>query len=299
MNAKQEAKLNMYRATEQHCDENSSIISQTPAFQTAFTTFKGKITDIIGTTSLTETALQGITVNKKTSKQDLCQLAADTASVIYAFASVNKNETLKAEVNYSYSALYKSKDDELAPRCQIIATRARENETELLPFGIKDADIEALELAIASYSQDAPKPRTALSQRKTQRANLKTLFAEADAILKDQMDKLVVTFRANNPDFVSTYFNTRTIVDPATTTTELRGTITDNSNATAINNATVEIVELTKSTTSNSVGYYQFKPVPFGTYTVRVVKTGFQDALFEDVELKLGEINRLDVLLNQ
>lgn len=50
MNAKQEAKLNMYRATENYCNENTTIISTNVAFMTAFTEFKAKI--VVITTTL-------------------------------------------------------------------------------------------------------------------------------------------------------------------------------------------------------------------------------------------------------
>ncbi len=297
MKAYQEAKLNMYRVTEQHCDENPSIISQTPAFQTAFTNFKGKIQELLDTTQLADTALEGITVGKTDAKLELAQIAADIAGIIYAYASVEGNEQLKEEVNYAYSILSRTKDDELAPRCNIILARGTTNLVALADYGINQDKLDDLERAINAYSADVPKPRTAKSNRKTQNANIRRIITEADEILKEQMDKLVVTFKAANPDFVETYFNARIIIDPATTTTELKGTITNQSDGSPVNNATVEIVELSRSTTSNSTGNYQFKPVNNGDFTVRVTASGFQEFQADDVEVKLGVINRLDVEL--
>ena len=49
MNANQEAKLKMYRATESYCDEHTGIITTNTAFETAFSNFKLKIAAIIST----------------------------------------------------------------------------------------------------------------------------------------------------------------------------------------------------------------------------------------------------------
>ncbi len=200
MNTKQEAKLNMYRATEKHYDANAAIIALTLAFQTAFNNFKAKIAVIVSTTQQKDLALTGITIDKSSSKQTLCQLAAETAGIIYAFASATANNTLQQEVNFSYTALLKTKDDQLAPRCQNIHDKAVANLAALSDYGIKSANLTTLQIAISNYSAEAPKPRTAASQRKTMTTNLNNLFKEADAILRNQMDKLVVTFKAANPD---------------------------------------------------------------------------------------------------
>jgi len=218
MNAKQSAKLNMYRAAEKHVDDNASIIAANPAFQTAFNKFKPNITAVAGTAQQKSAALTGIAADKSNSKQTLCRLAADIAGVIYAYTAANANNTLKDEMNLSVSKLQRTRDEELAPRCQNIHDKGTANLAALADFGITAAILANLQTAINNYSAETPKPRTALSGRKTANANLAALFKETDAILKDQLDKLVELFRAANPDFVQTYESTRIIVDPPTKT---------------------------------------------------------------------------------
>ena len=43
MNAKQEAKLNMFRATQKHCADNATIIATIPAFQSSVNSLNSKI----------------------------------------------------------------------------------------------------------------------------------------------------------------------------------------------------------------------------------------------------------------
>ena len=49
INAKHNAKLNMYRTTEKHVDDNASVVAGNPAFQTAFTKLKTNIVAIQNT----------------------------------------------------------------------------------------------------------------------------------------------------------------------------------------------------------------------------------------------------------
>ena len=297
MDARQEAKFTMYRATEQNCDNNAVIIATVAAFASAFAAFKAIIAAIISTTQFKDLSLTGITVDKGNSKQTLCQMAADIAGIIFAFASVTNNNTLKQEVNFKLSKLLKTRDDSLAPRCRIIHDKGIEFLDALKDYGITAAKLAALDAAINTYLAESPKPRTAVSQRKTHQANLRQLFKDADAILKNQMDKLIVNFKADHPDFVKTYESTRIIIDPSTTTTQLKGKITNKSDGSALHNAEITIVEPTKTANSNSLGNYTIKPAPIGKFTIRVSKAGFNDFEVFDFDIKLGDITTLNVEL--
>ena len=297
MNARQEAKLTMYRATEKHGDDNSTIIAAVPAFQTAFTNFKAKIAAIINTAQLKDTPLTGMVVDKSSFKQTLCEMTANIAGVIFAFASATNNQTLKQEVNFTLYKLLKTRDEQLAPRCQGIHARAIENKDALEDYGITNTKLTALQTAINNYAAETPKPRTALSQRKTLTANLRQLFKDTDAILTEQMDKLVSNFKAANPDFVTAYFSNRQIIDPATTTTQLKGIVTNKSDGTAINQAEITVIEAAKTAKANSLGNYSIKPIAAGKYTIRVSKAGFNDFEVFDFDVKLGDITTLNVEL--
>jgi hypothetical protein len=295
MNAKQEAKLKMYRATEKHCDDNATIISSLLAFQSAFTNYKAKIASIISITQQTDLVLTGIATDKSDAKQTLCQIAADIASLIFAYADANKNNTLKQEVNFNLSKLVRTRDDQLAPRCQNIHDKGLANVDALKNFGVDEDKLQVLQTAINTYSAESPKTRTATSSRKTLNANLRQLLRETDAILKNQMDKLVVAFRANNPNFVATYETNRIIVDPSKTTTQLRGKITNKANGLPIKDATILIIEANINVKTNSKGEYLVKPLPIGQYTVRITAQGFETKEIDEVDAKLGVVNTLNV----
>src|SRR5215472_15378796 len=80
----------------------------------------------------------------------------------------------------------------------------------------------------------------------------------------------------------------------------LNGSVTDASQS-AVPGAKVEAISTTtglrRTTTTGNSGTYQLAPLPIGTYTVTVSKTGFHAAEFKDVELTVGQARTLDVRL--
>lgn len=216
LDSRQEAKLNMYQVVQAHCDANTTIIGANIAFSNAFNDFKAKVAQISADAQKSSAVLTGIAADKSVSKQDLSRIGSQIAGLIYAFAAKTENNTLKQAVNFSVSDLSRLKDAEIAPLCQNIHDKGVENLDALKDYGITTAKLAELQTAIDGYTGHVPKPRSAITERATTKANLRQTFKQADAILVEQMDKLVENFTADNPDFVATYKSARVIVDPKT-----------------------------------------------------------------------------------
>lgn len=301
MNKKQEAKLNMYRATQSVCNENAPVFSGNAAFTAAFEEFETKIENIISTEQQNAVVITGIAADKNISKEVLCEKAAEIASVIYAYASTVGNNTLKNEVDFPYSKLIRLRDELTAPNCQNIHDKGEENLAALADYGITAQMLADLQEFINRYSADTPKPRSAISNRKTTTANLAALFEQTDQILKERMDKIVVVFRSANPAFVETYENARRIVDPATTTTQLKGKVTDKTTSDPIKTATVTAVRTengsngeTFTAATDANGDYQIKPITHGKYTITITADGYAPLETDNFDIKLGEVNHLN-----
>ena len=296
MNAIQEAKLNMYRSVQQFCEDNEGITSTNVAFATALTSFKANITSIISATSLESQIITGIAADKAVAKKNLCQSATDIGAIIFAYASANNNNTLKNSIAYSFTDLHRLKDDMLAPAVENIYNAANDNSAELSNYGITPAILATFRSTIDAYSNSVPKPKTAKATKSTQTANIKALVKSTDDILKNQMDKLVVTFKTTNPDFVSTYNNARVILDPQHIATQLKGTITDATTGQPIANATVQSGN-GQSATTDAAGTYSFKPIPNGNNSITITKAGYQTQTIDNIKVKLGQSTIHDVAL--
>jgi hypothetical protein len=295
MNAKQNAKFKMYRAIEQHCEENKDIFKNLVALNNAFTNFKAKIVELETTSQQKNVVLTGIAKDKSNARLDLAQKANDLAGEIFAFASVTGNQTLKQEVKVSLTKILQTSEEQFVSRCRNIHARGTENLVALADYGVTQQNLTNLQTAIDSYVANAPKTRTAKSNRKTLTANLTQLFKDADTILKEQMDKLVVTFRSTNADFVNNYEANRIIIDPSKTTTQLKGKVTNKANGTAIKDVSVTVVEPNITVKTDSKGEYSIKPITVGKYTIKFNAIGFDEKVIDEFEAKLGIVGVLNV----
>ncbi len=293
MNAKFESKLNMYRATQKHCLDHPSVTSSLPAFEKILTTFNLKVSSIIELTQQEDLATKGITVDKSEAKKSLCRLATDMAAPVFAFASATEDYKMQQEVKFTFTDLLKTKDDVLAPRCQNIKDIATANLKALGEYGLTEASLSTLQTAIENYQSKVPTTRNSAAQKKTIRDNIKKLFAETDSILKDQMDKTIVSFNASNPDFVATYKTNRIIIDPGKSVTMLKGTVQSSKEKIPVSGALITLKDTNLKTTTTKAGTFEIKPVPPGTYSIIISATGFADKTETNVAFKPGQTTTL------
>jgi len=296
MNARQEAKLNMYRATQQNCIDNGTILRSVPAFANMLTAFNTKVSAIISTVQQEDLVTKGITIGKAEAKTNLCRLAADIGASIYAYAVAGNNRQLQQEVNFTFSELIKTKDDILAPRVQNIKDLGTANLSDLMSYGLTDVSLEAFQSAIDDYQQQVPAPRNSAAHKVAIRENLRRLFAEADAVLKHQMDKTLAGFKTTHPGFVSTYKTNRIIIDPGSTATTLKLTITGVASE-SIAGATISINGIPFNIITTKKGEYQIKPVPAGTADIQVTAPGYADQTLAAVKIKQGQTTSLGIQL--
>ena len=123
----------------------------------------------------------------------------------------------------------RGRDTEVHTKCQLIHDKADPIIGSLADYGLVAADLTDLQSKIDSYMDIIPKPRTAISNKKTATSDLTIHFTEADSLLNDMLDKLMEQYKTSDAEFYITYFNARLIVDLGRSGSALRGTVTDSS----------------------------------------------------------------------
>ena len=216
MNKRDEAKVSMYKAVEAHCTANQKIIATSVAFLASFTFFGLKLAALLTNESSAQQQTKGVALDKGALKAILIQAAYDIASVVFAYANKVKNETLKQSVNFSITDLERLKDEFIVPVCTNIKAAATAHLAALADYSVTAENLTDLQTHMDNYSGATPNPRLAKTQKTTDNKNVKALMKEIDDILKNEMDKTVVIFRAANPNFVTKYTEVRKIVDPGT-----------------------------------------------------------------------------------
>jgi DNA repair exonuclease SbcCD ATPase subunit len=212
LNAKQEAKLNSQRSTEQHVDANISIISGIAAFAATYNKIKANIASLLAAVQQKSAALTGIASGKTNFRQTLSSQTVTIAGLVETYASDIGNDQLREEMHITESRLKRTRD-EFAPLCQFVHDRAAEHLDALKDYNLNAAKLAALQTAIDNYKAEVPKPRTAISNRKTTTANIAALLKDNDKLF-EKFDKQIESLRADHPDFVNTYFSTRNVINP-------------------------------------------------------------------------------------
>lgn len=213
MTDKQENKRSMYIAVQRVCNKNNSIWSSLPALAATFGKFENTISGIDTQSQIQAGKTTGIAENKQKEEDEMIQASIEIAATVYAYASITGDNELKEKVSYSPSDLRNSRDTILKDICQVIHDAANNVITNLADYGKTSDDLIQQQKEIDDYTAILSKPRTAIGTRATATSSLVDLFQQGDDLLKNQLDKLMVTYQSKEPKFYNQYQNARIIVD--------------------------------------------------------------------------------------
>lgn len=235
MQRKTEAKLNMYHAVANHCNNNTSITSTIPAFHNAVTLFNTKINSLLNAVRSHAQVLSGIASDKLQAKTTLARQAADIAAAVFAYAASINNYTLKEQVNFSVRKIIRTKDELVASLCFNIHSAASTHVAALASYGITPAKLAGFSNTISNYTSMVSLPRNAVSLRVAYKKEIDTLIRQTDQLLKNQLDKLSLQFKTSHPGFYYAYKSNRIIIDPAGSGAQTKNKTIDELNQEEIN----------------------------------------------------------------
>ncbi|WP_296145843.1 carboxypeptidase-like regulatory domain-containing protein [uncultured Flavobacterium sp.] len=297
MKAIHETKLGMYNVVLTSLEARPDLLAEVPALETAITRLRTKVIAIGITGQQEDLIISGVAVDKAMVRKRLAIMGADIATLIFAYAVEINDQLLMKEVNYSATALKKTKDDQLPLRLKNIYDKAMVNLADLEPFGINLQLLASFSDLIDTYKEKVPNPRKAVSAKKNVKLNLKQLFAEADEILKLQVDKRIVALKYSHPGFVAEYRSNRILIDAAKTTTQFKGTVTRKSDGARVANAIVKLDNTIYQTVTDENGVFIIKEIPYGNYTATATSHGLETIAATPIQIKRGQINRIKFTL--
>ncbi|MDR1897111.1 MAG: hypothetical protein LBR10_10010, partial [Prevotellaceae bacterium] len=93
-----------------------------------------------------------------------------------------------------------------------LAAEMNRHANELEAYGVDESLRSELEQSIADFQAALAQPRGVIVEKKQYTGNLAKAFAEADSILYDGLDKLIVKFKTSEPAFYTDYKNARNLI---------------------------------------------------------------------------------------
>lgn len=135
------------------------------------------------------------------------------AGAIVAYATEAEDSELAKEMHFTKSS-FKGREGSVVAKCRTIHAAATENLDELEDNEITAGTLTAFKKQIDAFEALIPKPRNDKVAKVAATKALPKLLRQADTILKKRLDKLVLKFAGENPEFSDKYFAARAIVSP-------------------------------------------------------------------------------------
>ncbi len=212
MDKRLENKLMMLKALLSFLNQNADKWSGNGPLSQVIVELKNLIDQIVATRRLVNTDQSGVVQQKSSIQEDLVDITFALASVLYAMAVRTGDQILQQKVNMTRSDLLRLRDGELASTSQTLLDLLRAYMTPLAEYEITPDDASNLETKLNNYENSLPVNRVTVLERKTANKKIKELFATANQLLTEQLDRMMTRFEKSAPDFYTSYLNARKVV---------------------------------------------------------------------------------------
>lgn len=213
MNKVQENKRTMYIVTQSYCRDNKTVWENYIPFNKSFSAFESVIEEIDQCAGIQIVPTIGAAQDKQEDRDVLEQKMVKLFRIVSGYAAIIGDQTMKESVNYTASFLKRQRDTMIVNIAINLAQIIDNNLTSLAEYNITAAMLDDLQVSISQFKNIISIPRNKLVNRKGATQQLRTLFKNADEILKEQLDNLIANFEISHPAFVQGYQNSRMIID--------------------------------------------------------------------------------------
>ena len=215
MKAVQSNKLKRLQTLDGVLEEHEDTWNTLPAFVRARNELGSVIPQITGTVQV-QLSTPDAAGEKRLARETLGDTATEIAAAIFSYAEENDDPELAGRVDLSRTDIIKGRDTSVVARCRDIHAAATENLALLADAGVTAAKLTAFKKQIDGFENLQTKPRQHVAKRSAATRLMPTLLRKADRIVNRRMNKLVVQFKTNAPDFYNAYQTAVAIVDSGT-----------------------------------------------------------------------------------
>lgn len=192
----------------QVCKENIAIVSMLPAMVKTMNDLEVIIKNIMELINKQQTP---ITIHAKANREvrfQLCSHLIKLLPPVRSLAHLQNNSVLFAQVDYTFSDLFRSKSHQLVATAGAISLSLEANPGFLKEVNIKKEQLLTLRNLVSRFDELAVAPHVALNSRIAATKGLSDKLKTADTIIKEQLDGLLLALN-QYPHFHKTYFRAR------------------------------------------------------------------------------------------
>lgn len=213
MNNRQSNHFNMFLQVQRFLDQSSAAWSKVRVVGRYKNELDASLQQIREQHRQTDAVTTGISADKSQLKDSIATRAAVVAGALYAYAAGRDDNTLLATMDWSASRLYKAKDTDFPRQVTGITAEASARLDELADYGVLQEQLTDIESSLDDFRELIGMPRLIRSQAGSAKTNLASLIDGVNAMLKEQLDKVMMQFRLTDATFYEGYQRARVIVD--------------------------------------------------------------------------------------
>lgn len=209
MNDRQTNKLNDYRALLGVLANYAGKIAVYAIVARKVEAFKNLISTIQDLAKRTAIDTTGVTSSKGDVKKEMATVAAELAAAGMAYAADKKDAQLEASFDVGYSEVENAKDEDALNLTRMLCDELDEHIDELAEYLVAPEDVAELTGLADRFEGLAETKGSTKVDSKTAHKQLKVAFKEADMILDNHLDLLMIRLKRKEPELVSAYFSVR------------------------------------------------------------------------------------------
>jgi len=196
-----------------YMNKNNTLWTGTKAVVDTMAQLNGALGTVSQTAQDQETPIVGEEDKKVLVRHDLEDETMRIAGALGSIAAKSNDPVLAGQTELTLAQLDKMDADTLEETGDRILGLAASNLAGLADYNILQADLTAFGQMISSFHDAKTGPRTAVAKRASKTKALPGGVKSVKSILRNQLDKEMLLFKKNQPDFYAGYVSARVVVD--------------------------------------------------------------------------------------
>jgi hypothetical protein len=284
----------MFKATLSYLKNSpASILVLLPILTTLTTAMEAFINAMLAAEQTQGTVAVGAGTTKSAKRTVLFNAAASVGRALLSFANSTNNTDLADLMTTMLKELDRKADATFIMNCKAIHEKGVSNVGSLLPYGISNAVLTALDLTISNYEGQEESVRNRIVQRANATSAIATLQREVTALLKGQIDPAVESLPTTTETYTYKfeYKKNRVIINLGHKYTQFKGITTNKETQKLLSNVELEFKNAERSIKikSDNEGKYREVLNP-DVYDIIVTHPDYEPFVINGVKIQAGEI---------
>ena len=213
MNKNQSKYVRMFLNTQETLDAHTDKWSRFPVMVNAKNEFDELLQRILDVNERTLAQSQAVTTSKASVLGAVVQKAVMLSGTLQAYAAFTGNVELAGTVKLTKTDIMAARETDVEKVVAPVIQAARNELTNLVDYGVTEAQVTELETSIDDFNSMIGRPRTIRNQAYAAISELEELINTANGVAKQKLDNLMLLFELTQPAFYEEYQRARVIVD--------------------------------------------------------------------------------------